>query len=155
MKQILIMIIFLGMAYLGVAQPLCFSYDAAGNRTSRIICVAEIKNPTGEDGGLAEQVVTSVADDVGGSPSDLRNQLLSNDISAFVIYPNPSSGIFQIDAALGKEATINIYDGSGKSVWKRDHIPDHIDLMHLNNGSYYMVIYEASGVRSALIIISK
>ncbi len=42
MKQILTTMIFLGIAHLGIAQPLCFSYDASGNRNNRIICVTDV-----------------------------------------------------------------------------------------------------------------
>jgi len=116
--------------------------------------VVAIHNHDDEDEMVAN-LVSYVADDVGGSTSTVRSQLLANDISPLVIYPNPSSGAFHIDATFEKDARLIIYDGNGKAVWTRDHIPDQIDLMHLDNGSYYMVISEPSGVRSALIIISK
>lgn len=143
-----------GFVVLTTAQTRCFSYDAAGNRTSRVSCVVSIQNHEDED-ELVQNVVTSIANDVGGSTSSVRSQLLANDISSLVIYPNPSSGVFHIDATLDKDARLMIYDSNGNTIWTRESVPDQIDLMHLNNGNYYMVISESSGVRSAIIIISK
>ncbi len=154
MKQILSVFILLGVAFSGFSQSRCFTYDAAGNRTTRVSCVVAIQNTDDED-EIMQNVVSSITNDVGGSTSDVRDQLLSNDISPLVIYPNPSSGVFHIAATFGKDARLIIYDGKGEAVWARDHVPDQIDLMHLDNGSYYMVISEPNGVRSALVIISK
>jgi len=154
MKQILLFFILLGLAFSGFSQTRCFSYDAAGNRTTRFACVVSIQSHHDEDEMLAE-LISSVADDAGGSQSTVRSQLLANDISPLVIFPNPSSGVFQIDATFERDARLIIYDGRGEAVWSRDHVPDQIDLMHLDNGSYYLVISETSGVRSAIIIISK
>ncbi len=154
MKQILLAFILSGVALSGFSQTRCFSYDAGGNRTSRISCAVSIQNHDDED-EVAADLVSSVTDDVGGSTSTVRSQLLENDISPLIIYPNPSSGVFHIDATFARDARLIIYDGNGKAVWTRDHIPDQIDLMHLDNGSYYLVISETSGVRSAIIIISK
>lgn len=154
MKQILSLFFLLGVALSGFTQTRCFSYDAAGNRTSRISCVVAIQGHDDED-EMAQNIVSTVADDVGGDQSIVRSQLLENDISPLVIYPNPSSGVFHIDATFEKDARLIIYDGNGKAVWTRDHIPYQIDLMHLDNGNYYMIISEPSGVKSALIIISK
>ncbi len=143
----------LGLVSISTAQVRCFTYDAAGNRTSRVSCILSIQQD--DDGELSSQVVTSVANDVGGSPSTVRDQLLSNDISPLVIYPNPSSGVFHIDATLDKDARLMIYDSNGNAVWTRESVPDQIDLMHLDNGTYYMVISEPNAVRSAIVIISK
>jgi YD repeat-containing protein len=153
MNFIITIFILLGLTFSGFSQTRCFTYDAAGNRTSRVSCTISIQQD--DDGELSSQVVTSVANDVGGSLATVREQLLSNDISPLVIYPNPSLGVFHINATLDKSARLMIYDSSGNTVWTRDSVPDQIDVMHLDNGTYYMVISEPNGVRSALVIISK
>lgn len=153
MKFNITIFLLFGLVVLTTAQTRCFTYDAAGNRTSRVSCILSIQQ--NDDGEVSSQVVTSVANDVGGSPSTVRDQLLSNDMSPLVIYPNPSSGLFHINATLDKNARLNIYDSNGNTVWTRESVPDQIDLMHLDNGTYYMVISEPNGVRSAIVIISK
>lgn len=154
MRQILLAFILLGVGLSGLSQARCFTYDAAGNRTTRIACAASIPQNDGKDEMVAN-LASAVADDIGGSISAVRSQLLANDVSPLVIFPNPSSGVFHLDATLEKDAKLIIYDGNGKAVWTRDSVPDQIDLMHLDNGNYYLVISESSGVRSAMLIISK
>lgn len=139
---------------LGLSQTRCFTYDAAGNRTSRFACAVAIAQNNNEY-EIVSNLVSSVADDVGGDETIVRQQLLSNDISPLVIFPNPSSGVFHIDASFEKYARLTVYNSKGEAVFIRDNVPDQIDLMDMANGSYYMVISEPSGVRSAIIIISK
>jgi Secretion system C-terminal sorting domain len=155
MKQILSFLILLAFVQISSAQlTRCYSYDAAGNRTNRVSCVQAIQNPNRED-ELAPHAISSISADLGRTSSGVRDQLFSGDISSMVVYPNPSSGVFHLNDVFSIEAMLKVYDSAGKSVWSHDGIPDQIDLMHLANGTYYMVISEGEKLRSAKVIISK
>ena len=156
MKQVTVVFVLLCLGLSCLSQNRCFTYDAAGNRTTRYACAVPvaITQKDNEDEKV-QNLVSSIAKDIGELRPKVQDQFLSNDISQLVIFPNPSSGVFHIDANLEDDARLIIYDDNGKAVCTKDKVPDQIDLMHLDNGNYYLVISESSGVRSAMIIISK
>jgi hypothetical protein len=129
MKSIIISCLILYGFSTSAQQTRCYSYDAAGNRTTRVSCILAIQNPEGGN-DIAPHALASISDDLGGTPSGIKDRLIDGDISQLVVYPNPSSGVFVIDAPYRKDVRISIYDSTGKSVWTRIGIPDQIDLMH-------------------------
>ena len=112
MKFNITFFILFGSVVLTTAQTRCFTYDAAGNRTTRVSCVLAIQNTDDED-EIMQNVVSSITNDVGGSTSDVRDQLLSNDISPLVIYPNPSSGVSHMLSGGGTVLGIDFGGGIG------------------------------------------
>tara|TARA_R110002020_G_scaffold87176_2_gene215352 strand:- start:773 stop:1042 length:270 start_codon:yes stop_codon:yes gene_type:complete len=61
------------------------------------------------------------------------------DISSLgiVVYPNPTKDIITIETRL--EIEVELYDMMGKKVISK-HNPTRLDLSHLSNGIYNMVI---------------
>jgi hypothetical protein len=59
------------------------------------------------------------------------------------VYPNPSTGIFHLQTTrveqLG-QASIQVYDLSGRTVFSTFGYSDQLDLSHLNNGTYVLKV---------------
>ena len=62
---------------------------------------------------------------------DLKNKL--------TIYPNPTTGLFQIENMYATTSLVRIYSTSGKLVLEQEYT-NQIDISKLNNGIYYMKI---------------
>ena len=71
----------------------------------------------------------------------------------FVVYPNPSNGI--VNLSLDNIESIEVFDILGRKVLDVCNISKSIDLSVLPQGSYNVVVYNANGVYTSRILISK
>lgn len=73
----------------------------------------------------------------------------------FLIYPNPSSGIFNIESDSEKEYDLEIYNGVGQKVAERTGLfkQNQVDLSGLGRGIYSVVIRTSSGTAIQKMII--
>ncbi|MEY8849002.1 BspA family leucine-rich repeat surface protein [Psychroserpens sp. XS_ASV72] len=75
--------------------------------------------------------------------------LAENNIDTFKIYPNPVQDIIYIDSnALGNDFQIDIFDLSGKTIYKQqlEATITAMDLKFLDTGMYFIKIYNADSV---------
>ena len=74
------------------------------------------------------------------------------------VYPNPSTGIFHLQTTrveqLG-QASIQVYDLSGRTVFSTFEYSDQLDLSHLNNGTYVLKVDTQNEVFTQRIIIQQ
>ena len=71
------------------------------------------------------------------------------DEDAFMIYPNPSGGIFTIESYefLLEEITIEVFNSIGNLIWKKDaqfNLTQLVDLQESPSGIYFIKIYSAN-----------
>lgn len=131
-------------------QQQCFTYDAAGNRTSRVVCAARISPDD-----INMTMINKMAQISDRTETELRSSF-ANDLSQFVIYPNPSSGIFSLSGLENvSDYALRVLDNTGKEVWSQNGVPESIDLTHLPSGKYYFFMIGSDSIKSMQMIITK
>jgi hypothetical protein len=72
--------------------------------------------------------------------------------SELVIYPNPSSGIFNLNS-IESFSNGNVFSLSGKLIERIDIIENKLDLTHLESGTYFVTMYNFNETVNVKIII--
>ena len=70
-----------------------------------------------------------------------------------LLYPNPTSGIFNIGTE--KEITITVFDVLGKEIILQNNNSKTIDLSHYSNGIYFVKITTLTGESSLHKLVKK
>lgn len=76
--------------------------------------------------------------------------------SKLAVYPNPTTGIFQLQAARADQLTnanIQVFDLSGRMVFNSRGYAGQLDLSHLNNGTYVLKVDTQNEVFTQRIIL--
>lgn len=116
-------------------QSIEFSYDANGNRVSRVLVVEQLKSAS-----------ATAASNTKNDAADLREEPVEiTEISEVHVYPNPTKGLIRVEAtglAQSLSCEIRIYDLSGAEVHveKNFSIPSEFDVNHLQDGMYILRI---------------
>jgi hypothetical protein len=130
MKTISLFLFFagiMGLCKIALAQDkVSYSYDAAGNRISRIIVMGELRADEPE----VQEEETAY--------SEMLSELLIK------IYPNPTRGLIRIEIQnlpVGETANITLYELSGKLItMKQTSESTEIDITGQPAGIYLMKI---------------
>ncbi len=72
--------------------------------------------------------------------------------SQILIYPNPSSGIFNV-RTFEKLSSIIITDITGKTILTIEYVPFHIDLSNHPKGMYFIQVETESSIYTQKLII--
>lgn len=76
----------------------------------------------------------------------------------FAVYPNPSTGIFQLQTSGQSrlsQAFIQVFDLTGRIVFSTVECSGHLNLSHLNNGSYLLKVDMQDEVFTQRIIVQQ
>ena len=127
MKPILICILLLTIAMSINAQTVTYTYDAAGNRTARVVTVN--KSPAAPQTMQEPEVMTDISD----IPVEKN----------IVVYPNPTTGVFKVEIkgfTHEMHADFRLTDLAGKTVshHKIAHGSHNFDLSHQLAGIYLL-----------------
>jgi len=94
---------------------------------------------------ITNEVSTEIVDTLSDDDFTINESL--------IIYPNPSSGIVNIETTNGTQIkTISIYGFKGELVFKNDRPKDHFDISNLTTGIYFVSIETNKGVFNKRII---
>jgi len=102
----------------------------------------------------------SVATDVNGCSAISNRVTISDSVSNMVfVYPNPSSGQFQVryysPRNLTTGYTVSVFDGKGARVWSqqyaitRTYEQMNVNLLNAQDGVYFLEVRDANGKRLA------
>ncbi|MEZ4887461.1 MAG: T9SS type A sorting domain-containing protein [Chitinophagales bacterium] len=135
-KIITLLLLLLGSTCLLNAQPNCginYTYDNAGNRIKRSLCISGGSGKTA-DNELPADLVEGLTENTGVEEEEVVEQLNAeeNDLSPMIVFPNPSSGKFSIEAEYSSQAIIRVFDMSGRVLWQQNYTSKTIDLTHLS-----------------------
>jgi hypothetical protein len=145
MRQILI-ITFLLITFAGFSQA-CFTYDAAGNRVKRQVCIPAL---TREDTSQMQSIFQSEVE------LDSRLYKLETDLGELIIFPNPSSGIFNINNQEDwKGAQLTVYSNDGRCIFSSHISNKPIDLLFIETGIYFVSIKKNQKIKSTKLFITK
>ena len=111
--KITILITILTISFSAFAQSFTYTYDAAGNRVTRVVVIppskSTLQNNANTNGQTEEE--EEIAEE-----EMLKDQLGSFEL---LVYPNPTKGLVVVKIS-GEEtiesATYNVYDAGGKQV---------------------------------------
>lgn len=79
-----------------------------------------------------------------------------NENNSFIVFPNPSDGVFKIKENYYSIKQINVYDFMGRIVKEINNFKtNQIDLSILNNGVYHLKIESDFGTSFQKVILSK
>jgi hypothetical protein len=88
---------------------------------------------------------------------DLSANLAEISTSTFNVYPNPTEGVFTLNADAGTNAKFMVFDLSGRLVHSLNSVnsSQQVDLSHLEKGTYQSVLINDDNVsaRKCMIII--
>ncbi len=144
MKQVLITIILLGS--ISLQSQVCFTYDNAGNRIKRNSCALAISTQE------MEQLSQLYPDLV----SELRTSTEDNALSKLVVYPNPTAASFQIkDQHEWYGASMNVISNDGKILDTFAIKDSPLDLIHLPEGTYFLIMTKGKSRKTAKLFITK
>ena len=86
--------------------------------------------------------------------TDINPQL---DETEFVCYPNPSKGMLRITNKDGAVYKVQVFDSTGRAV--HNDVPQEEDielnLQHLGNGLYHVLLYTPNGIVTKKVVINK
>ncbi len=110
------------------AQAVSYGYDAAGNRISRVIVLAQLRVDEQEE-ILKEDVYSEV----------IRNMEIR-------IYPNPTNGLLKVELSnlpSGQQVNLFLFDLSGKLILEKSKVQEftEIDISNHPAGNYILKIY--------------
>lgn len=140
MKLKIIIIGLLAMASINsLAQTIEYTYDAAGNRTSRKVI------PAGPPSAPAQEQTNEPFDN---NNEEKQKPEVYNDIIAeteLKIYPNPTRGKLKIDIVnyeTNTNGNVKVFDLGGRLVYTINNLSQsmEIDITNEPAGSYIMVI---------------
>jgi len=132
-KKLKTTLVFIGLVFIiqtNFSQnKVSYTYDAAGNRTSRTIVMSSAKSPMQPDKAQ-------------GAPAVLLETLANLQIS---VYPNPTHGLIKIDIQNlpdGETAKVNLYNLHGHLVVSKHNVKSsvEINISGKHNGIYFLKI---------------
>ena len=88
---------------------------------------------------------------------DVLSSIAENKVRIFKVYPNPTSGILNIEIKNNAVDNIRIYNSLGRMIYHINNIQQEniiIDLSKFNNGIYYLKIETLFNSFSKRIILS-
>lgn len=125
----------------------CFTYDAAGNRVKRNVCISSITASENQE----FQALFKTENELKSRTLDIEY-----DLENLVIYPNPSSGVFQLSNQVNWiNSKISVYNQEGKQVYTGRISDQPIDLLFLGSGMYYLTVEKVNTLKVAKVIITK
>jgi YD repeat-containing protein len=141
MKQFLLflMALFLVATFATQSQTVQFTYDASGNRTSRIIDLGGGSKGTDTPKDYKEEVKEEeeIVTDDSFSPGPVK------------IYPNPTRGLIEIEVPVSEddfELQITVTDINGRKIISKTHEPPRttIDLSSQPGGMYLLILKQGA-----------
>jgi Secretion system C-terminal sorting domain len=128
-----ITILLAGVSILRAQTDICYSYDAAGNRTKREKCCATCWFK--EDTEIME-----------------LSSVTPQEQSTLKVFPNPSTGRFQLSGPdVPLDAQVRVMNMSGVLVLERQLGDGHFDLSNLPAGIYVLNVQYGS-TRKAIVL---
>jgi hypothetical protein len=124
----------------------CFTYDAAGNRVKRQSCVVAISQQETDHLQALSKVLNT----------DTRSIKEYDDLSEFVVYPNPTSSSFQLtDQNEWNGASLQVLNLEGKVVHTVSITESLIDVSNLPSGTYFLILVNDKFRKTAKLFITK
>lgn len=133
MKKIIITVAFFcNLAALSAQNEICYTYDAAGNRTQKKqCCVACLDNP-----GLEERAAA----------------LAITPMESLVVSPNPNSGLFSIQTTgFPPETKSIIFNIAGERILEKNLGDGQFDIMAYPPGTYVLMLQNGDKIKSIQI----
>ncbi len=125
----------------------CYTYDQAGNRTTKSAFCAVSLEPN---------EVVSLSEFSEETNLEFRLADKVSDLTDLIVFPNPSVGLFHIsDQDKWKGAVLNVYDSHGHLIENKKIDGEAIDISHLPSGSYYGVLSMGNNIKTTKFLITK
>jgi subtilisin-like proprotein convertase family protein len=130
------------------------SLAAFNGQVSQGIWTLSVSDTFNQDGGTINNWGINIC----SVPSTLETA--KNELSHFIIYPNPNNGSFNIQFKniVSDKLELHIYDMSGRKIFSRSYSPqgefnENIQLNALHTGIYLLSVYDGERTQVQRIII--
>ncbi|WP_397364330.1 T9SS type A sorting domain-containing protein [Olleya sp. R77988] len=92
----------------------------------------------------------------------VRGNVLSVDqfnTNSFLVYPNPSKGLFNIKTKINQTFNVNVFDVTGKIIYQKSHVKTNnntyqLDLSNYSNGVYFLNLETSLGKTTKKLIVN-
>ncbi len=154
MRNIFLLLASIAICSATQAQVVCYTYDAAGNRTAKAIgpCNSSIVS-------AGEQSIVAGAESINLEPAKTPVPTPAPPQSTAMgkVYPNPNNGFFelQLDEAPEAGAWYELYDGRGVLIGRQqaDGTSAVFDLSGKAAGEYLLFLRQANGALGRWLVI--
>jgi Secretion system C-terminal sorting domain len=135
MKQnVFLLLVSVAVAIQTHAQNICFTYDAAGNRTTRVLC------------NVPPQALIS-------SQQTVSPQVVLLEPGQVLLYPNPNHGVFQLRSNdYPPETEVIIFDANARVVQVRK-LGDGVFDLSVQPPGIYILQLSHTGIRPKTVKI--
>jgi Secretion system C-terminal sorting domain len=142
MKKITIFLLtILSFGKLSAQCGVNFLYDAAGNRTQRIECVSLLANPNN---------ITQTTEKAANDRESIEKEAAFGELSLF---PNPSTGIFQLsETDFDPKSIVLLLDSKGRTIFTKLLADGLFDISDKPAGIYFLKVQNAGNIRIARFI---
>lgn len=129
--------------------------------------ISSVTNDFNEESSLANftfyegtETITWFVNDIAGNSNSCSFDLIITpssvgfeeiEISESEIYPNPSNGKIEFGGIIKFPATISVFDLNGKVLYKKTIYSNKIDLSHLSNGTYLLIVDKKDSISKLII----
>ncbi len=140
MKKVLYLfaaLLFIGMSVTAQTKTYRYTYDDAGNRTTRNVAYLRVANPNGGNGATAAMENAEY-----NSAENPDAVIAETEAAQISLFPNPTTRT--VNVAFGKSETqtdeMRILDGHGKIVLQKENLSGNFTLPFegLAAGKYYI-----------------
>lgn len=156
MKQLVLLltiVLFTGLSQLVFGQQcgINYTYDNAGNRTKRSLCVqGSIVVNSENNNTVTHESIVSFANET--EAIEIRNDM---DNDRFNVFPNPTSGKLYIDGCSMENTNFYIYNINGSLLKKGILDKKEIDVTFFPNGKYLLIVKDNQTIIKSIFLLAK
>lgn len=148
-----VFVIFIVCSHLLIGQQcgINYTYDNAGNRIKRSVCVQGNIVVNSDDTIIDHQIDNIFF----SNENELSNLMGKPNNANIAVFPNPTNGKIMIDGVADPHASFSFYDLTGKLLMTNSLSVKEIDVSTFPDGKYLLLIKDNDLISKSIIILAK
>ncbi|MBP7965431.1 MAG: T9SS type A sorting domain-containing protein, partial [Paludibacteraceae bacterium] len=136
------------------------SFDIRNNNNGKITRLDVIQNPdltciyVDDKNAIPSNWTKDVTSSYANDESECSTPITQISAEQFTFYPNPTSGIINLDLQGKRIQNLKIVDVTGKIISEKNHVnsTETIDLSNFSNGLYLVILQSENGTQSFKVV---